>query len=118
MKNLKILFAVLFTLSFSFATLAQKKSSTETIKIKTSAECDQCKERLEKVMAYEKGVKKAVLDVESKVFTIEYKPSKTSPEKIKQVISDTGYDADDVPANNKAYEKLPDCCKKGEHKDH
>lgn len=116
MKKLKILFTFLFTLSFFFSAMAQKTSSTETIKIKTSAECDMCKERLEKVMAYEKGVKKATLDVESKVLTVVFNPKKTSIEIIKKVISDTGYDADDMPANNKAYEKLPECCKKGAHK--
>ncbi|MES2836083.1 MAG: heavy metal-associated domain-containing protein [Bacteroidota bacterium] len=116
MKNLKFLFAVLFTLSFSVAALAQKKSGNETIKIKTSAECDMCKERIEKVMAYEKGVKKSTLDVESKILTVVFNPKKTSIEQIRKVISDTGYDADDVPANNKAYDKLPECCKKGAHK--
>lgn len=116
MKNLKFLFAVLFTLSFSVAALAQNKSGNETIKIKTTAECDECKERLEKVMAYEKGVKKSTLDVESKILTVVFNPKKTSIEQIRKVISDTGYDADDVPANNKAYDKLPECCKKGAHK--
>lgn len=85
---------------------------TDTIRIKTSAICDECKERIEKAMAYEKGVKKATLDVDSKVLTVIYRPDKTTPDKIRKAVAAVGYDADDVPANAQAYEELPGCCKK------
>ncbi len=101
---------------------AEKKA---TIKIKTSAECDMCKKRIEKEMAFIKGVKKADLDLATRVLTVTYQTKKTSPEAIKAAISKIGYDADDVKADNKAYKKLPECCqsqggkecKPGEHKD-
>lgn len=116
MKNFKFLFLIAFAFSMNKAVFAQKKSGNETVKIKTTAECEECKERLEKVMAYEKGVKKSNLDLETKVLTVVFNPKKTTIETIKKVISDTGYDADDVPANNKAYNKLPECCRIGAHK--
>jgi len=49
------------------------------------------------------------------VLTVEYKLGKTSPEKIRTAVSKIGYDADDVVADPKAYEKLPECCKKDGH---
>lgn len=111
MKKLAFIFGLLFLTSF--VSIAQdKKITTETISIKTSAVCDMCKNTLEKAMAYEKGVKKAELNVDSKLFTISYNPQKTSPEKIKKAINKAGYDADDSPADAKAYENLPACCKK------
>jgi len=116
MKNsLKTLF-LLATLTMSTVVFSQEVKKTEIIKIKTSAQCDQCKERIEKTMAYEKGVKKSNLDIETAVLTVEYSPKKTSPEKIKKAVSDVGYDADEVLANPEAYQKLPTCCKKGGHK--
>jgi cation transport ATPase len=75
-----------------------------------------CKETLEKAMAYERGVKSSNLDVESAILTVLYNSEKTSPEKIKKAISLVGYDADELQANEKAYNKLNACCKKDAHK--
>jgi len=82
------------------------------IKIKTSAVCDMCKDRIEQGLAFEKGIKDVSLDVETKIATVKYNPSKTIPDEIRKAISKLGYDADDVLADEKAYEKLPKCCKK------
>jgi len=89
----------------------------ETIKIKTSSQCGECKERIEEALAFEKGVKTAELDLKTKIITVTYKKSKTSPEKIRKAISKVGYDADDVAADKKAYSKLDACCKKPDDPD-
>ena len=113
MKKLITLTLITFFAFSSQSVFAQEVKKTETITIKTSTQCGMCKTRIEKAMAYEKGVKSSTLDVEKAEFTVTYKPSKTSPEKIKKAISNVGYDADDVKANEKAYSSLPNCCKKG-----
>ena len=97
---------------FSFSGKAQDTNTAE-LKVKTSAVCEMCKTNIERELAFEKGVKKSVLDVPSKIVTVTYNPNKTSPEKIRQAIAKAGYDADEVPANPKAYKKLDACCKKG-----
>jgi mercuric ion binding protein len=89
----------------------------DTIKIKTSSQCGECKEIIEEALAFEKGVKTAELDVETKIVTVTYKKSKTSPEKIRKAISKVGYDADEVAADKKAYSKLDACCKKPDDPD-
>lgn len=113
MKNLMI---TLTLITLSIGAFAQQKDSTnneiQTIEIKTSAVCDMCKETLEKAMAYEKGVKESNLNVDTKMLTVKYDPKKTSPEKIKLAITKAGYDADDMPADAKAYENIDPCCKK------
>ena len=91
-----------------------KKGEAE-IKIQTSAQCEDCKERIEKNIAFEKGVKDVNLNLEDKVLTVKYKTNKTTPEKLREAVSDIGYDADDVAADPKAYSKLPECCQKGGH---
>jgi copper chaperone CopZ len=110
-----ILISLLAVLVLPVSLFAQekKKSKTEKVSIQTSAICGQCKDRLEKNLAFEKGVKSVSLDDETKIITIEYKRGKNDKEKLKKAISKIGYDADDVPADEKAYERLPDCCKKG-----
>lgn len=93
--------------------MAQKSSKMDTVKIMTSAECDMCKTKIEKEVGLSKGVKKVTLDVPSKVLTVIYNPAKTDPGKLRTVVSNSGYDADTVKANNRAQKKLPDCCQPG-----
>jgi hypothetical protein len=52
------------------------------------------------------------LDVDTKIATITYNPSKTTPADIRNAISRLGYDADSIQADKAAYSKLPSCCKK------
>lgn len=68
-----------------------------------------CKKRIESEVGKMKGVKKSELDLTTKVITVEYNPKKTSPEKIRKAISEIGYDADAVKANNRASKTLPHC---------
>ncbi len=112
MGTKKITSALFITLfAFAFSAKAQNAKKAE-LKVKTSAVCEMCKTTIEKELAFAKGVKRSAVDVPSKIVTITYNPKKTTPEKIRQAIANAGYDADDVPANPKAYEKLNACCKK------
>lgn len=113
----KLIIAFFFLFAFQVNTKCQNApKKTEIIEIKTSAVCGMCKERLEKEIGFTKGVKKATLNKDTKVFTVYYNPKKTNPEIIKQKIAKTGYDADEVKADEKSHDKLPDCCKKGVEK--
>nr|WP_295931490.1 heavy metal-associated domain-containing protein [uncultured Dyadobacter sp.] len=82
------------------------------VKIKTSAICEMCKARIERNLGLSKGVKESNLDLGNKVVTVKYNPNKTTPEAIKATIINTGYDADELPANQKSHDKLPSCCRK------
>ena len=92
--------------------LTYTKDSMAVANIKTSAVCDMCKETIEKAMAYEKGVKKSDLNVESKILMVTFDPKKTSLEKIRIAITKVGYDADGLAADKNAYDNLNPCCKK------
>lgn len=102
---------IVLTLFISTTVVAQTTKYVE-VKIKTSAVCGDCKERIETALAFEKGVKKATLDLKTQIVTVLYNPKKTTPAKIRIAISKVGYDADDVVASEKGYSKLPGCCKK------
>lgn len=84
----------------------------ETVKIKTSAICEMCKATIEKKLAFTKGVTESNLNLDDKVVTVTYNPKKTDVQSIKKSISEAGYDADEVMADEKGYSKLSDCCKK------
>lgn len=103
MKNLLIVLSLLFS-SYAFS---------QEVKIHTSAECGQCKERLETKLNYTKGVKYAELDLATQDVVVGYNAKKISLEEIKQIIAETGYDADEIKANPEAVNELPMCCRPG-----
>ena len=94
-------------------TFGQKK--IEEAVIQTSAQCGDCKERIESKLNYTKGVVFAELDLESKKVTVRYKTKSISLQEIKQDIASIGYSADDVKAKEEDVLKLPKCCQPGGH---
>lgn len=113
MKKIKWILVAAFALFGNLQTFGQADTPVyDTVQIQTSAICGDCKERLEHNIAFEKGVKYVELDDETKVLTIVYKTNKNDKEKLKIAVTKVGYDADDLPADPKAYNRLPDCCKK------
>lgn len=97
-----------FLINTSFV-LAQ--DNITKIDIKTSAICNQCKTKIESGILKQKGVIDATLNLDNKILTVNYNPDKTSPEILRKSIAKLGYNADDVKADPKAYNKLPKCCK-------
>ena len=114
-KTISILGLVIMTMFITNQSIAQekKKKNYEEVQIQTSAVCGMCEERIETNIAYEKGVKQVELDDATKIVTIGYDPRKNDADKLRTAISKLGYDADDVPADKEAYDKLPACCQKG-----
>jgi copper chaperone CopZ len=112
MKTLKLLFVIALSIFLTDISVAQKESKYKELTIKVSVQCGMCKDRVEKALAFEKGVKSSTVDLENKTVTVKYKSSKTTPDKIRKAIAKLGHDADNVKADEKAYNDLPQCCKK------
>ncbi|WP_221390317.1 heavy-metal-associated domain-containing protein [Dyadobacter sp. NIV53] len=108
MKSILIPFIASLLLIFNMA----KAEDDKVVKIRTTAVCEMCKARIERTLGLSKGVKESNLDLKDKVVTVEYNPKKTTAEEIRATIINTGYDADDMLANQKAHDRLPNCCKK------
>jgi len=105
MKKLTgILMMMMFTVGIASA------QANDTLTVKTTTVCGMCKATIEKAMAYEKGVISSDVDYRAQTVTVVYNTKKTDPEKIKKAITMTGYAADDMPADEKAYKRLMDCC--------
>lgn len=100
-----ILFIILIAISFV------ANAQTGTVRIKTSAICDDCKNRIEHDLSFLKGVKSSNVDLGTKEVTVIYNAEKTDPDKIRIAITKVGYDADTLKAAEKAFNKLPECCR-------
>ena len=112
MKTYVKVFALILLFGLSFLQPAQAQANRDTVVIKTSAICGECKERIEKAVRFVKGTIESNVDLDTKEVTVVYKSDKTNPDELRKAIADAGYDADDVKADPKAFGKLPGCCQK------
>ncbi len=111
MKKL-LLLAIAVTGFTTFAS-AQAKKGIQTVTIQTpTVQCESCKKRIEDYLKREDGVQKATVDFKKHVTKVTFVAERTNIENVKAAIANSGYDADDVKADEEAYKKLPKCCKK------
>lgn len=95
-----------------------KEKKVKTAVIKTKIYCDHCKicescgGRILKQLYNEDGIKNTEVDSKTNTIKVVYDTKKITIEKIRTLISQLGFDADQVPADPKAVAKLDDCCKK------
>ncbi len=108
MKKIRVSMFVL--LAFLFSSI-KSNAQIDTVKIMTSSLCSTCKKKIEHDLSFEKGVKSSDVNIDSKEVLVVYDSKKTNPEKIKITITKSGYDADSLKADPKAFNRLPDCCK-------
>ena len=110
----KLLAIALLTTGFAFAGQAQTKA-LETAKIKTpNALCEACKTRIEGYLKRYDGVTFINVNFRKGETQVKYLTDRINIEEIKTAIANAGYDADDVPATEDAYNRLPKSCKKFE----
>jgi len=101
-----------FLLLFGTPLMAQK---TIVIQMQTSAQCGDCKERIEGALNQSKGVVYAELNLDTKIVEVKFKPAKTDKERLQLILVNLGYQADDKKANPEALKALPLCCQPGGH---
>lgn len=99
---------------FASLTSAQVKP-VQTARIKTpNALCEACKSRIESYLRRYDGVTAIDVNYRKGETKVTYLSDRIDIEQIKTALSNLGYDADDVPANEDAYKRLPKTCKKFE----
>lgn len=74
-------------------TKRQKKTVQEVV-FKVNMTCENCKAKIEKNVAWEKGVRDLVVNLNRKLVTIKYDASKTDEETLKKAIEALGYTAE------------------------
>ena len=108
----KIIIALISTLAFGAISYAQQKPQ-ETAKIKTpETRCESCKTRIETYLKRIDGVRSVSVNINRGETTVKYLTDRTNIEEIKTAIANSGFDADDIPANEDSYKRLPITCKK------
>ena len=101
------LISVFFFIGLNQNAFAQqeKKKGKETVTFYVeNMNCKNCQAKIEKNIAFEKGVSDLKCDLPSKTVKVTYKTDKTNPEALKEGFAKIGMDAtlsDDAKADNK-----------------
>jgi copper chaperone CopZ len=92
--NVKIfVISFILMLSAGFTLNAQNvKTDKETVVFEVSMTCENCQKRIEKNIAFEKGVTDMKVNLENKTVTIVFKKSQTTVEKLQEAIKKLGYE--------------------------
>ena len=86
--------AIVFAVSFA-------QAANKEVKIKTNADCANCKAAIEKALKATDGVTDATVDMKTKTANVKYDDAKTNPTKIRKAIVAAGYNADKMKAKAK-----------------
>lgn len=112
---MKYLLLTLFAvIGLGAASFSQTKV-LETARIKTpTAACEACKKRIESYLDRYDGVQYVNVNFRRGETTVKYLTDRINVETIRAAIANAGYDADEIPANEESYRRLPKTCKKFE----
>jgi copper chaperone CopZ len=110
----KLFLLAIITLGLQVTAHSQTKGLIST-KIKTpNALCDACKNRIETYLKRYDGITFINVNYRKGETQVKYLTDRINIEEIKTAIANAGYDADDIPATEDAYARLPRTCKKFE----
>ena len=76
-----------------------------------TAQCGMCAMTIEEALTKVDGVKKAYVDMDALKVTVAYDVEIANITTIESVISNAGYQANEISANAEVYKNLPVCCK-------
>jgi copper chaperone CopZ len=94
MKTLKkLVITILFATIPVFITAQEKAKTMETVKFKTSIECNNCVNKVMTNLPQEKGIKDVKCDLASKEVTVSYQKDKNNTADIKKAIEKLGFTA-------------------------
>jgi copper chaperone CopZ len=68
------------------------KNDKETVVFNVSMSCENCQKRIEKNIAFEKGVTDMKVSLDDKTVEVEFKKSQTTVEKLQAAIEKLGYE--------------------------
>ncbi|MBZ0204009.1 MAG: cation transporter [Ignavibacteria bacterium] len=109
-KYLNYVVLMLLFISFGLKAEGIYDNKTEVISLPT-VQCGMCKKNIEKAVKKIDGVTKIIVDISDKKASVTFDDTKTSLTAIENAISNAGYQANNKLADEKAYDKLDDCCK-------
>ena len=106
------LFALICFTTASFAQYQQTQKAVGKAVIKTpTILCEKCQEKVEFFISHTAGVSSVAVNIRKHTTTVTWLNDRTTLENIKTAIANMGFDADDIEAEEYAFNRLPKVCK-------
>jgi copper chaperone CopZ len=96
----KLLITILFAAIPLLISAQEKAKTTETVKFKTSIECNNCVNKVMTNLPQEKGIKDVKCDLKTQEVIVTYQKDKNNPAEIKKAIEKLGFTAKQVTAES------------------
>ena len=109
MKN-RVFILVIF---FSVLMIGCNSASEEMVINTPTIQCGMCQKIIEVGLAKVDGVSNPRVDLKTKKTILLHDPEKTNKKSIEKIVSELGYQANNLKANPDSYADLPACCKIG-----
>ena len=109
MKNRIFNLAIFFSILISGCNNASEEMVINTPTI----QCGMCQKIIEVGLAKVEGVSNPRVDLKTKKTILYHDPEKTNKKSIEKIVSELGYQANNLKANPDSYADLPACCKIG-----
>ncbi|MBQ9470419.1 MAG: cation transporter [Bacteroidales bacterium] len=84
--------SALLSLNSQAVQAAPPKKDVKTVVFDVSVHCKSCKEKIERSVAFEKGIKEINASVDERTVTVRYDAAKTDTDKIAAAIRKLGYE--------------------------
>jgi copper chaperone CopZ len=110
----KLFITAITVIGFALVSPAQTKPVLMATIKTPDALCENCKKRIESYVKPYDGVMEITVNYRKGETRVKYITDRINIEEIKAYIANCGYDADDIPAAEDAYKRLPKSCKKFE----
>ena len=108
MNKYMIIFGLVLSLIAGCGSKSENKSAEIVL---NTIQCGMCSDKIASSLGTLEGVVKVDVDLEKKVGKVVYKAGVIDLGVIEKAIAAVGYDANDTPAESKAYSGLDMCCK-------
>ena len=109
MKNIIFILVIFFSVLMTGCNNASEEMVINTPTI----QCGMCQKIIEVGLAKVDGVSNPRVDLKTKKTILLHDPEKTNKKSIEKIVSELGYQANDLKANPDSYADLPACCKIG-----
>ena len=98
MKVVQIILAVVFLLGIQTVSAQDKKGNSKdgTVVFSVDMDCHSCEQKVKKNIPFERGVKDVSTNLDKKLVTIKYQPSRTDKDKLKKSIEKLGFTCEEV----------------------
>ena len=101
MQLSQLRFVILAALLFGVIATVDAKPEKKVVTFSVEMHCENCKKKIERNLAYEKGVLDLDTNLKKKTVTVSYDATQTDVKKLKDALKKLGYDAAVLPASAK-----------------